>query len=107
MSAPGILQAIVARRRERVRREGPALGVAVPRVRRAPRVPFGAGVEAHAGPFLICEIKRRSPSSADIAPALDAGAQADRYARAGVRHLSVLTEEDHFSGTLADLIAVK
>jgi indole-3-glycerol phosphate synthase/phosphoribosylanthranilate isomerase len=58
-------------------------------------------------PFLICEIKRRSPSSGDIAPGLDAAAQADSYARAGVRHVSVLTEEDHFAGSLNDLMEVK
>jgi indole-3-glycerol phosphate synthase/phosphoribosylanthranilate isomerase len=103
MNAAGILERIVTRRRERVRGEGHTLGAAVPQVRRVPRVPFGEGQ----APFLICEIKRRSPSSGDIAPGLDAGAQTDSYARAGVRHFSVLTEEDHFAGSLADLVAVK
>jgi indole-3-glycerol phosphate synthase/phosphoribosylanthranilate isomerase len=116
MNAGGILERIVARRRERVRKEGHALGLALPRVRRVPHVPFapeqGAGgspVEQGAGrfPFLICELKRRSPSRGDIAPGLDAVAQAGRYAAAGVRRLSVLTEEDHFGGSLRDLLEVK
>ena len=62
---------------------------------------------AGGGPLLICEIKRRSPSRGAIAPGLDAAAQARRYAAAGVRAVSVLTEPDHFGGALADLVAVK
>ena len=112
-----LLERIAARRRERVGREGPALGASLPPSRRAPAVPFLLGkgpalprgdspVRRHPG-ALICEIKRRSPSRGDIAPGLDAVAQAGRYAAAGVRFLSVLTEEDHFGGSLRDLIAVK
>jgi indole-3-glycerol phosphate synthase/phosphoribosylanthranilate isomerase len=96
------LQAIVERRRERIAREGPALGAALPPRRQVPFVPF-----LGRAPALICEIKRRSPSRGDIAPGLDAAAQAGRYASAGVRYLSVLTEQDHFGGSLADLVAVK
>ena len=56
----------------------------------------------------MCEIKRRSPSRGrDLAPGLDAVEQARRYAAAGVRAVSVLTEPDHFGGALADLTAVK
>ena len=60
-----------------------------------------------AAPLLVCEIKRRSPSRGAIAPGLDAVGQARRYADAGVRAVSVLTEPDHFGGALADLVAVK
>ncbi len=98
-----LLESIAARRAERIRREGPALGAELPDRRRVPPLPFLEGK----GPALICEIKRRSPSRGDIAPGLDAAAQAGRYASAGVRFVSVLTEEDHFGGTLADLLAVK
>ena len=98
-----LLEQVAARRRERSEREGPALGTPVPPRRRVPFVPFLAG----GGPHLICEIKRRSPSRGEIAPGLDAVAQARLYADAGVRWVSVLTEEDHFGGSLADLIAVK
>ena len=97
-----LLERIAARRRERVGREGPALGTVLPPRRRVPFVRF-----LGEAPALICEIKRRSPSRGDIAPRLDAAAQAGRYAAAGVRYLSVLTEEDHFGGSLADLMAVK
>jgi indole-3-glycerol phosphate synthase/phosphoribosylanthranilate isomerase len=96
------LETIVERRRERVAREGPALGASLPPRRQVPFVPFLAGP-----PALICEIKRRSPSRGDIALRLDAADQAGRYASAGVRCLSVLTEEDHFGGSLSDLRQVK
>ena len=100
-----LLERIAARRAERIRREGPTLGTVLPDSRRVPQVPFLAGIGGAGA--LVCEIKRRSPSRGDIAPGLDAAAQAGRYAAAGVRFLSVLTEEDHFGGSLADLMAVK
>jgi indole-3-glycerol phosphate synthase/phosphoribosylanthranilate isomerase len=117
MSAAGILERIVARRLQRIRAEGHALGVEVPRERRVPHIPFAPERDGGSGPvgrtpagrtpFLICELKRRSPSRGDLALALDAVAQAGLYASAGVRHLSVLTEEDHFGGSLRDLLEVK
>ena len=102
MSAiPDILARIAARRRARVAAEGPALGVPLPTERTAPLVPFAAD------PAVICEVKRRSPSRGDISANADPVATALRYRAAGIRSVSVLTEEDHFSGSLADLIAVK
>jgi indole-3-glycerol phosphate synthase len=55
---------------------------------------------------LIAEVKRASPSAGDIA-AVDPTAQAVAYARAGAAAISVLTEPDHFGGTLEDLRAVR
>ena len=105
------LNEIVAGRRRRVATEGAELGEPVPGSRRQPLVPLvpwaGARDGGAGAPLLICEIKRRSPSRGAIAPGLDAVGQARRYAAAGVRALSVLTEPDHFGGALADLIAVK
>jgi indole-3-glycerol phosphate synthase / phosphoribosylanthranilate isomerase len=92
---------IAARRAERIAREGHAFGAAVPAGRELPLVPFGRP------PFLIAEMKRRSPSRGDIAAGVDPVRQAGAYRTGGVRSVSVLTEEDHFSGSLADLMAVK
>jgi indole-3-glycerol phosphate synthase/phosphoribosylanthranilate isomerase len=98
---PEILSQIVERRRGRLRVEGYALGCHVPRIRVAPLVPFGGD------PFLITEIKRRSPSKGWIARDLSAASHAALYRREGSINISVLTEEDHFAGSLDDLMAVK
>lgn len=92
---------IVARRLERIAREGYAMGHPVPEVRQVPIVPFDRA------PFVICEVKRRSPSKGVIAGGLDAVAQARLYVEAGVKTISVLTEEDQFGGSLQDLMDVK
>jgi indole-3-glycerol phosphate synthase/phosphoribosylanthranilate isomerase len=96
-----IVRKIVERRRERIRAEGHALGASLPDSRRAPLAPLGRE------PFLICEIKRRSPSRGWIARDLNAAGQARAYRGRGILSISVLTEEDHFSGSLKDLIDVK
>ena len=92
---------IVEVRRDRIRREGHALGVAVPATRAAPVSRFLAA------PGLICEIKRRSPSKGAIGETLNPVDLAGRYRASGVRNVSILTEEDHFAGSLSDLMAVK
>ncbi len=92
---------IVAQRRARIARQGHDMGAALPAARTAPLVPFGAP------PFLVCEIKRRSPSRGALSAGLDAVAQARLYAERGVRNISVLTEQDNFGGSLEDLARVK
>jgi indole-3-glycerol phosphate synthase/phosphoribosylanthranilate isomerase len=96
-----IKKAIVARRLERIAVEGYSFGHAVPEHRTVPLVPFDRA------PFVICEVKRRSPSKGAIAVGLDAVGQARHYVDSGVKTISVLTEEDQFGGSLADLMAVK
>lgn len=56
---------------------------------------------------LIAEIKRASPSKGLFDANLDAGKQALAYAAAGAAAISVLTEPDHFQGTIADLEAAR
>src|SRR5688572_20269953 len=96
-----VKRAIVARRLERIAAEGYAFGHPVPEHRAVPVVPFDRA------PFVICEVKRRSPSKGIIAGGLDAVEQARLYVGSGVKTISVLTEEDQFGGSLADLMAVK
>ena len=56
---------------------------------------------------LIAEVKRASPSKGVFDANLDAAKQARAYASAGAAAISVLTEPDHFKGSLADLEAVR
>ncbi len=55
---------------------------------------------------VIAELKRKSPSAGLIAPRLDPATRARTYASAGAAALSVLTEQEHFGGALADLESV-
>jgi indole-3-glycerol phosphate synthase len=60
------------------------------------------------GLSLIAEFKRRSPSAGRLAPeSVEVGTQVDAYERGGAAALSVLTDEPHFDGTLADLRAAR
>jgi indole-3-glycerol phosphate synthase len=56
---------------------------------------------------VIAEVKRRSPSKGWINPGLSAVDQATAYASGGAAAISVLTEPDHFGGSIEDLIAVR
>ncbi len=76
-----------------------------------PRQPSGrfrrALAEKGEGFPLICEVKRASPSAGVLQAEADAGALARRYAEAGARCISVLTEQRRFGGSLQDLGAAR
>jgi indole-3-glycerol phosphate synthase len=59
------------------------------------------------GLSVIAEVKRRSPSKGDLASIPDPAVLATAYAAGGADAISVLTEERRFSGSLADLDAVR
>ena len=56
---------------------------------------------------VIAEIKRRSPSKGDLNADLDPAEMARSYERGGAACLSVLTDAEHFGGSVADLQAAR
>jgi indole-3-glycerol phosphate synthase / phosphoribosylanthranilate isomerase len=92
---------IVEKRKRDLAARGHAQGLPLPPERVASVTPFCRA------DGLICEMKRASPSKGDIATAMSAPEQAQRYADAGARNVSVLTEESYFKGSLSDLAQAK
>lgn len=89
--------------------EGPAVDVATLLAGGRPTGPFFSALSATggAGPLrVIAEVKRASPSAGTLAAIADPVALARRYAEAGAAAISVLTEPNHFHGSLEDLRAV-
>ncbi len=73
----------------------------------APARGFRAALAGLAHLAVISEIKRRSPSKGDLHAGLDPAVLARDYARGGAACLSVLTDEPHFGGSVADLQAAR
>lgn len=56
---------------------------------------------------VIAEVKRKSPSKGELRADLEPAELAAAYEAAGALAISVLTEPDHFGGSLGDLEAVR
>lgn len=56
---------------------------------------------------VISEVKRKSPSKGDINQTVDPSEQAAEYASGGADAVSVLTDQEFFSGSMEDLKNVK
>jgi indole-3-glycerol phosphate synthase len=103
-----ILERIIAKRRERLeetKRRVPTEQV-LPRAfevrQQSQRHAFRAALQRD-GINVIAEFKRRSPSKGIIRADADLQSIVRSYEAGGAVALSVLTEEDHFDGSLADL----
>ena len=68
---------------------------------------FRAALADRAQLGVISEVKRRSPSKGDLNVGLDPAVLAAEYERGGASCLSVLTDEEFFGGSVADLQAAR
>ncbi|HVF31442.1 MAG TPA: indole-3-glycerol phosphate synthase TrpC [Acidimicrobiales bacterium] len=101
------LDAILAAHRARAADDARPLERLVEQAREVPPVrDFGGALQAP-GLAVIAEVKRRSPSKGPLAPDLVPGFLAGRYAAGGAAALSVLTDEEHFGGSPADLVEAR
>ena len=106
---PAILDRILAAKRQELERRCQEEPLAVLRERLAQAPPTRSLARALGGPSLalIAEVKRASPSRGVLRADLDPQALARTYAGSGAAAISVLTEEQHFQGSLGDLEAVR
>jgi indole-3-glycerol phosphate synthase len=102
------LDRIVARHREAAADDHRPLDSLVEQARSAPS-PRGFRRALALTPELavIAEIKRRSPSKGALDATLDPAGLAEAYAQGGASCLSVLTDEEFFAGSVADLQAAR
>jgi indole-3-glycerol phosphate synthase len=105
----GLIEQIVSGAREGVeRRRGqvPLAELEGQLQRRGEDRPFSEAL-VRPGLSLIAEFKRRSPSVGDIGAGANVAEMVGAYERGGAAALSVLTDEAHFGGDLADLRAAR
>lgn len=101
-----ILDKIIETKRRRVDAAKVAVGTEQEySKRRAGR--FRDAFKERTGPRIVAEFKRASPSKGWINATAEPVAAALNYRDGGAAAISVLTEEDHFRGSLNDLAAIR
>jgi indole-3-glycerol phosphate synthase len=102
------LDQLMAEARRRAVRSRATADLAVLEQRAAAHVPRGFRQRlqeaSENGPAIIAELKKASPSKGIIRSTFHVGSLAFQLASSGATALSVLTEEDHFLGSLSNLL---
>ncbi|PAF54196.1 hypothetical protein BKH42_01420 [Helicobacter sp. 13S00482-2] len=99
-----VLKKITQKRDLKISNLGFGFGQNIPEKREVPLCPPNFDPNM---PLMIAEIKRCSPSAGQIGEITNPIKLAQTYLNNGAKVISILTEEDYFNGTLADLISVK
>ncbi len=104
-----VLGTIVTRRRLRVEQAKAVVPLAEIKAAAEARRDFRSFEAALRGknPAVIAEMKKASPSHGLLREDYDVGEIAAQYERGGAAALSVLTEEEYFGGSLADLVSAR
>ena len=108
MSIPDILKQIVASKELRVacRKKEVPLAELESRNRNSKRPLNFSGSLMGASVRIIAEVKKASPSKGTFGTAINAGELSKSYSDGGAAAVSVLTNEDHFKGSIQDLTDV-
>jgi indole-3-glycerol phosphate synthase len=104
-----ILNKIVAEKKQEVERSKQSLPASVLKeqiVRRKASLDFASALRGE-NIRLIAEVKKASPSRGVLCPDFDPAAMAKIYAQGGAAAISVLTEVNHFQGSLEYLAAIR
>jgi indole-3-glycerol phosphate synthase len=104
--AEGFLSSVVAEATARMAARAPERSEWERLAARAQPAPSFTGALTSGPVAVIAEVKRRSPSKGAIKEDANAIELARRYAEAGASAISVLTEKEHFGGSLEDLMQV-
>ena len=100
----GVLGRIMAESADRVAAMSAMDRDAIERAaQRAPAAPSFLDAFSRDDVAIIAEVKRRSPSKGAIRESISASAQAAAFEGGGASAISVLTEPNHFGGSLTDL----
>jgi indole-3-glycerol phosphate synthase len=118
--APGVSMAgdfltrIIAAKKAEVLREQRGINIAMMRdealavrAKATPRRLRDAMAAKSSSSAIIAEFKRTSPSAGVIRSDVDVREIVHAYERGGASAISILTDEEHFGGSLADLVAAR
>lgn len=101
-----ILTQICETKKRKMQEKGISLGYDLPQKREFPLICPTLPNDKSA-PFVIAEVKRKSPTKGHISTITEPTKLAQIYINQGANAISVLCEEDYFQGSLQDLYAIK
>ena len=101
-----ILTQICETKKRKMQEKGISLGYDLPQKREFPLI-CPTLLNDRTAPFVIAEVKRKSPTKGHISTITEPTKLAQIYINQGANAISVLCEEDYFQGSLQDLYAIK